>query len=123
LNLTPVAYWHPAYRYGAVGAEWRALVGGLLRDAGLPPRVQVEGAFGVEALLWRNGPQYCLVLIDNTANHSGPAREITVRLRMPARSIRNLRTNRAFGDVVEFTDTFVPSEANLYMFSTPAPPR
>jgi hypothetical protein len=123
LNLTPAAYWYPTYRHSVVGAEWRALVDGLLHDAGLRPRVQVEGAFGVEALLWRNGAQYGLVLIDNTENHSGPAREITIRLNPPGRSVRNLRTNRTFGEVSTFTDTFVPSEANLYTFDAAAPPR
>ncbi len=62
-------------------------------------------------------------LIDTTENHAGPAREITVRLHLPAKAMRNLRTHRDFGDVSTFTDTLVPAEANLYAFSVAVPPR
>jgi len=80
----------------------------------------------MESLLWRNGDEYCLVILDNGETHSGPSREITIRLNIPVRSIRNLRTGKTFGDVSSFTDAFLPSEANLYTFNLPAssaPPR
>ena len=126
LNLTPAAYWYPSYRNSEVGKQWRELLGKILLDAGLQPRVQIDGSTGMESLLWRHGDEYCLVILDNGETHSGPSREITIRLNIPVRSIRNLRTGKTFGDVSSFSDAFVPSEANLYTFNLPAssaPPR
>ena len=44
------------------------------------------------------------------------ATELTIRLTRPVRAVRNLRTQKSFGDVSSFTDRFGPCEANLYEF-------
>jgi len=44
-------------------------------------------------------------------------REIMVRLNLPVREVRNIRTEKSFGDVSSFRDRFNPWEANLYEFA------
>jgi len=128
LNLTPLAYAYSSFRTAVVGREWRELMRNELRAVGLEPRVEVFGADGVEpwmeCLLWRNGNRYCLAILKNTSGPggatgsliAGPAKEITIRLNLPVKGVRNIRTGKIFGTVTSFKDTFYPSQANLYRF-------
>jgi hypothetical protein len=43
--------------------------------------------------------------------------EITIRLNLRAREVKNIRTQKVFGDVTVFKDEFNVWEANLYEFS------
>jgi hypothetical protein len=134
LNLTPLAYDYFPYRAGEMGRAWRDVIGTALVDAGLRPRVEIYGVNArepwMEALLWRNGTQYCLAILKNLAlsaggDHvaamlaDGSAREpkgITIRFNMPATAIRNVRTGKPFGSAATIRDDFKPWEANLYEF-------
>ena len=131
LNLTPLAYAYFPYRAGSMGAAWRDLVGQALLAAGLRPRVEIDGGGGkepwMESLLWRQGNRYCLAVLKNLFESAdapeslrmidGEPKEITIRLTLPVRAMRNVRTDKAFGDVSSFKDRFSPSEANLYTFA------
>ena len=131
LNLTPLSYAYFPYRAGKVGADWRQVAGEALREGGLRPRVEIEGSAGpepwMESMLWRNGSRYCLAVVKN-ALESGDAsktavdtdrdaKEITIRLNLPVRDVKNIRTEKLFGNVAVFKDRFNPWEANLYEFS------
>lgn len=125
LNLTPLAYSDFSFRAGAMGTAWRDVIGETLRDAGLRPRVEIESAAGrepwMESLLWRNRDRYCLALLKNAPEildaEPNEAKEITIRIALPARDLRNLRTGRSFGNGQTFRDRFTPWEANLYEFA------
>jgi hypothetical protein len=128
LNLTPLAYAYFPFRSGEVGAAWRQVMGAALIGAGLRPRVEIhrgdEREPWMESLLWRNANRYCLALLKNpgdapeslTVIEQAPG-EITVKLQLPVRGIRNVRTGKVLGDGSVFTDQFTPWEANLYEFS------
>ncbi len=113
LNLTPAAYDHFPYRSGELGRRWRELVGKILKNAGLAPRVEILGADGkpepwVESLLWRNGNRYCLAILKNPSPGSeemleGPT--LTLRIR----SILS----------PEITLPFKPWEAILHLIESP----
>ena len=112
-----------------MGRSWRDVIGKALIDAGITPRIEITGANGgepwMEALFWRNGERYTLAILKNApelfaardADAAGE-QEITVRLRFPARDLRNVRTGKKFAAAQSFTDRFVPWEANLYEFSS-----
>src|SRR5262249_16159463 len=130
LNLTPLAYAYFPYRAGKVGEAWREVIGRVLRDAALKPRVEILGANAVEpwmeSLLWRNGDRYCLAILKNLSESGDPAesavieqepKEIQIRMNLPARGVRNIRSDKVFGDVASFKDRFNPWEANLYEFT------
>jgi hypothetical protein len=129
LNLTPLAYAYFPYRAGQVGQAWREL-GRFLRDAGVRPRVEIySGNMNepwMESLLWRNGNRYCLAVLKNISESADgqdsmsvidqAPKELMIRLNLPARDVRNVRTEKIFGDVSTFKDRFNPWEANLYEF-------
>jgi len=131
LNLTPTAYAYFPYRAGGMGAAWREALGTTLLGAGLRPRVEIHAGSEkepwMESLLWRRGRQYCLAVLKNPFDPADSpdawrtiepyATELTIRLTLPVRAVRNLRTQKTFGDVSSFTDRFVPCEANLYEFA------
>jgi hypothetical protein len=133
LNLTPLAYAYFPYRAGSMGTAWRDLLGTTLHAAGLRPRVEVykgdEKEPWMESLLWRQGRRYCLAVLKNmfdTADVPESLRvieqepkELTIRLKLPARAVRNVRTQKALGDVSSFTERFTPWEASLYEFTLP----
>jgi hypothetical protein len=133
LNLTPMAYAYFPYRAGAMGAAWRDLLGTTLQAAGLRPRVEIFGGAEkepwMESLLWRRAQRYCLAVLKNAFEAGDVSdsprvieqepKEITIRLRLPARAVRNLRTQKLLGNVSSFTDRFTPWEANLYEFALP----
>ena len=131
LNLTPLAYAHFPYRAGKMGRAWRALIGNTLRDVGLRPRVEVYSGDQpepwMESLLWRNANRYCLAVLKNVSGSADAPdsmriieqepKEIMIRLNLPARALRNLRTEKNFGAVPTFKDRFNPCEASLYEFT------
>jgi hypothetical protein len=128
LNLTPLAYGCFPFRSGTVGAAWREVIGKVLIDAGLRPRVEIsrggEREPWMESLLWRSGDRYCLAVLKNSAEEldsmrviDGEPGEITIRLHLPVRGLRSVRTGKMFGDVSAFGDRFAPWEANLYEFA------
>lgn len=119
LNLTPAAYSYFPYRSGEMGRQWRDLLGKILERAGLQRRVEIEGESWMESLLWRKQDRYCLAVIKNAEDVSGPERTITVRLRLPVIEVRNMRTGKTFTGAASFSDTFKPCEANLYLLSVP----
>ncbi len=133
LNLTPMAYAYFPYRAGSMGAAWRDLLGTTLQAAGLRPRVEIFGGAEkepwMESLLWRRAQRYCLAVLKNAFEAGDVSdsprmieqepKEITIRLRLPARAVRNLRTQKLLGNVSSFTDQFTPWEANLYEFALP----
>jgi hypothetical protein len=127
LNLAPTAYDYFPFRSGATGREWRDLVGRLLQEAALHPRIGIDRGSEpwIETLLWRNGDRYCLAILKNVSrdpdDHAGevlggPMRQIRIQLDMPASDIINLRTGRKFGNAASFTDDFFPNQASLYSF-------
>jgi len=129
LNLTPLAYARFPFRSGGLGGAWREVLGAALADSGLRPRVEIYGRGGerapwMESLLWRNADRYCLALLKNPGVAAEAESlidqepgEITVKLRLPVRGVRNVRTGKLLGDVSVFTDRFTPWEANLYEFA------
>jgi Beta-galactosidase trimerisation domain len=134
LNLTPLAYHLFEVRSGETGRAWRALMAGVLRDAGLRPRVEIMGSNGaepwMESLLWRRDHRYCLAVLKNLAlsegeselatiwgeEHDTEPREISIRLNLPVRDVRSARSGRRFGSGGAFQDWLKPWEANLYFF-------
>ena len=128
LNLTPLAYAYFPYRAGKTGAAWREVIGKALREARLRPRVEIysgdEQEPWMESLLWRNANRYCLAVLKNGFDASDAVsvieqepKEIMIRLNLPVRDLRNVRTDKLFGDVASFKDRFNPWEANLYEFA------
>jgi len=129
LNLTPVPYL--LCRYEEAGAAYREGLSGLLSDAGLEPLLRVyedgEELVGIESLLWEKDEKLYLCLMWNALPKAkvdgteidqgvidGPERTITIRLSGPAGGLKNLRTGKTFGEGGEFTDTWLPCEANVY---------
>jgi hypothetical protein len=135
LNLTPLAYEHFPYRAGETGRVWREVMGAALGGIGLRPRVEVYGVNGreawMESLLWRNGNRYCLAILKNLSlltesSHLAAVlgkdidrdpQRITIRLNLPVRAFRNVRTGKTFENVTSVTDEFKTWEANLYEFA------
>jgi hypothetical protein len=118
LNLTPLAYEYLPCRTGEMGKEWREMIGGLLKAAGLKPRVSVDEPY-IESLIWRNGERCVLALLQNKEPDREQARvQIQIRLNFPVTDIRNIRTGKSFGNASSFSDTFIPWEAGLYSFSS-----
>ena len=117
-----------------MGRQWREMVGEILTDAGLRPRVVVleRGTREnyIESLVWRKGGQCCIALVKNGAYQAGVAgfagmevtgiggepTDIEVRISdLTYRQITNLRTGKSFGGARTFRDRFNPWEANLYL--------
>jgi len=135
LNLTPLAYEYFLYRAGEIGEAWREVIGKAHNDIGMRPRVEILGGSGtepwMESLLWRNGHRYCLAVLKNLSPSGDGAasvellgkeadrdsKRITVRINLPVKGLRNIRTRKVFGDVRSFTDEFNAWEANLYEFA------
>ena len=137
LNLSPMAYWSPSRRFSEYGAAWREIVGSLLEEAGLRPRLRVfEGdnpANMIEVVHWTSGSDRIVGLIKNPTfkkslknlgdngriqGITGEAVSITLAFPETARLI-NLRTGKSLGTGRRFTDDFRPWEANLYKVIDP----
>jgi Beta-galactosidase/Beta-galactosidase trimerisation domain len=129
LNVSLIPYL--LFRYGAGGAPYRERLSALLASAGVRPQVRIfEGdaeLCNMERLWWeRDGRRYLCLMWNALPNAridgvgislsviGGPARTIILRFAEPVRGLRNLRSGQALGDGSEFTDTWLPCEANLY---------
>jgi len=135
LNLTPLAYEHFPNRAGEMGRAWREAIGSAIADTGLRPRVEIYGGNGrepwMESFLWRNGHRYCLAIVKNLSlstesSHSvamlgkdidRDPQQIMIRVNLPVRAFRNVRTGKIYGNVTSVKDAFTPWEANLYEFA------
>jgi hypothetical protein len=133
LNLSPIGYLLERARGG--GEAWREHVRGLLKAAGVRPRVRLSldgrPAAATEALFWRNGDRITLCVVRNPDRRAvidgfgeteggGPG-EAPMRLRLdfaaPVRGLVDERTGRELGDGASFEDAFTPWEANVYSFA------
>ncbi len=102
-----------------MGRQWRELIGGELRSAGLQPRIVVDSPY-IESLLWRNGDRYMLAVTENEEGEAQKAAmQIRIHLSLPATNIVNVRTGKLFGNGSSIIDSLNPWEANLYSFSMP----
>ncbi len=132
LNLSPVEYWAPEKRFSEYGHEWRRIVDGILRDAGLRPRVLVYEAGNtanmVESLWWRRGDQLFLGLVKNPTTKmdspelggsrpvegiTGDETQIMLEFNRPV-GLVDIRENRHLGAKMVFTVDFKPWEGELY---------
>ena len=130
LNLTPVAYNDLGQRSGAFGEAWRDIVSGLLKEAGLEPRVRVlSGGKPVpmaEVILWRTAERACLCVVKNPPREAavdsagrlgsafGEPMDVEIRLARPARSIRNLRTGEDLPGGTSIRTHWKPWEALVF---------
>ncbi len=132
LNLSSAGY---LLRRGtAESKEWRTLVGGLLEEAGLRPRVTLslggERTRMTEAITWRNGDRLTLCVLQNldrraaiddfgaTEGATGDAaQKLKISFATPVKGLINERTGKAMGDGREFEDDYAPWEANVYTYS------
>ncbi len=135
LNLDPLLYWSPKYRFGDFGDVWRQEVGCILKNAGLQKRVvisidgKVEPAVMLEALWWKNDNKRYLGIIKNPTLQqkldqerkkgkvdfgvTGPATVLQLHFPELVRLI-NMRTGKDMGVGTVFRDGFRPCEGNLY---------
>ncbi|MEJ5349163.1 MAG: alpha-amylase family protein [Desulfosoma sp.] len=132
LNLTPVEYWAPERRFGTFGRTWRALVRGILQEAGLEPRVSVyengSSVHMIESLFWKKGSRIYLALVKNpTAEPDKPrfkvydqaegvtGNPVTVRMKFANKvHLLDLRSNRDLGLDSCFDIQFKPWEASVF---------
>ncbi|HEY3322722.1 MAG TPA: alpha-amylase family protein [Planctomycetota bacterium] len=129
LNLSPIGYLLKRPTHEA--KEWLPLVAGLLKTAGVTPRLvmKVDGrpAAAMEALFWKNGEKTTLCVLKNLDRRAsisdfGATKdglgEASVKLGLsfaaPVKNLKNERTGKVLGDGKEFEDAFVPWEANVY---------
>jgi hypothetical protein len=132
LNLSPLEYGDPKNRFNAYGRQWREVVGSILANARLTPRVRVyENDIGdnmIEALFWKNGEKRYLGIVKNPSNEKELARlgeegkvsgitgnplSIVLAFKDVVRLI-DLRKNQDYGKGSRFTVPFNPWEGNLY---------
>jgi hypothetical protein len=131
LNLSPIEYLFG--RTSEAGAPWRELVAGILKDAGLKPRVvlQEDGkpAAESEALFWKSGDRTVLCVVKNplrrasveSAGKTDLSKLEPLKLGLvfdrDVKDLVNERTGAKLGDGKTFTDDWKPWEANVYSFS------
>ncbi|MEW6378711.1 MAG: alpha-amylase family protein [bacterium] len=134
LNLSPIEYWDTGKRFSRYGDTWREIMSGIMKMAGLKPRVKVfeqgNAANMIECLSWKNGSRHYLGLVKNPAEQKGPQRvsekstiqditgkEVKIRLefREPVQKLINLRSRKVLGGGGRvFSDDFRPWEGNFY---------
>ncbi len=132
LNLSPIGYL--LKRSKNEGGEWREHVGGLLKAAGLLPRLRmsIDGRPSplTESIFWRNGDRttLCVVqnlerkaLIDGFGATEGAIGDAKVKLALefaaPVKGLTNERSGKLLGDGTSFEDEYTPWEANVYTYS------
>ncbi len=130
LNLSPIAYGHPSKRLSTYGGHWRKIVGDILAEANLKPRVRIreEGRVVcmIESLFWKNGTRRFLCLVKNPIRDesigagsfalqgiTGNTVSISLEFDAPVKLI-NLRTSETVGVGRHFQDSFTPWEAAVY---------
>ena len=131
LNLTPVAYNDLDERRGEFGRAWRDIVSGLLKEAGLAPRVRVLDAGGkpvpmAEVILWRTTERVCLCVVKNPPREAavdsagqlggafGEPMDVEIRLVRLATAVRNLRTGEDLPDGTSIRAHWKPWEALVF---------
>jgi hypothetical protein len=131
LNLSPIGYLLARPKGG--GTEWLAHVAGLLKGAGLSPRILffLDGrpARMTEAIFWMNGDRTTLCVVQNLDRkaridgfgavegdlHGGPVL-LKLAFASPVKDLVNERSGRRLGDGTRFEDSYTPWEANVYTF-------
>lgn len=132
LNLSPIGYL--LKRSGNLAKDWMALTAGLLKEAGVSPRLtlQTDGqpAHCLEPIFWKNGERITLCLIHNMERtfsvddfgdvKGGLGKEkqkLKLAFAKPVKDLKNERTGKALGSGKEFEDEFTPWEANVYTYT------
>ncbi|MCZ7647177.1 MAG: beta-galactosidase trimerization domain-containing protein [Planctomycetota bacterium] len=132
LNLSPIGYMLTRAKAG--NPEWLAFVSGILKDAGVTPRVALkvngEAPRMVETLFWKNGEKttFCVIRnIERKASITGfgssegdvgdGAVKLTFTFAKAVKGLKNERTGKELGDGAEFSDDWTPWEANVYTFT------
>ncbi|MCY3021984.1 MAG: beta-galactosidase trimerization domain-containing protein [Planctomycetota bacterium] len=132
LNLSPIGYL--LKRPANEAKEWLPFVAGLLKQAGVEPRLKLEvrgqPAHATEPLFWKNGERMTLCVVRNLDRKAsisgfGTAKEGmgegNVKLKLlfakPVKALKNERTGKDLGDGKEFEDEFTPWEANVYTYT------
>jgi hypothetical protein len=132
LNLSPVEYQAAERRLGDYGARWREIVEGILKEAGLRPRVRVceqgRPAVMIESLFWQRGNELYLGIVKNPSDRkeAGAGRDIKTEARVtgPERPIElvfdrpvglvDMRTREELGCGEVFRVAFKPWEGKVY---------
>ncbi len=132
LNLSSVGYM--LTRSKDASQPWRDLVGGLLKQAGVEPRiaVSIDGAPAqrIETLRWKHGERTTLCVVKNidraatidsfgaTSDAMGDAAvAMTLRFVKPLKDLVNERTGAKLGNGAQFSDQFTPWQANVYSYA------
>ena len=131
LNLCLLQYRSAARRFSAYGQQWRTILSEILQSAGLRPRVRVyengKAMHMTETIFRKNKDDLYLALIKNPADTKQESpeqygiqgirgKEISVKIIFD-RSVRlsRLPGSRELGEGREFTDTFTPWKASVYL--------
>jgi hypothetical protein len=132
LNLSPIGYL--IKRPANESKEWLPFVAGLLKGAGVEPRLtlQLNGqpAQQTESVFWKNGAKMTLCVLRNisraaTISTFGESKDglgdakakLKLSFAIPVKALKNERTGKELGDGKEFEDEFTPWEANIYSYS------
>jgi hypothetical protein len=131
MNLSPIGYLLKRSAEG--GKAWTSLVAGVLKDAGVEPRVALalDGKPSVitECLYWKNDKRMTLCVINNynrsatidgfgslSANLDGGKVKLSLTFAKPVKDLKNERTGKSMGDGAAFEDEFSAHEANVYSY-------
>ncbi|MCW8130460.1 MAG: beta-galactosidase trimerization domain-containing protein [Planctomycetota bacterium] len=132
LNLSTVGF--VLNRENGQAKEWLPFVQGLLKDAGVTPRLTVsqgdKPAEQVEPIFWKNGEKITLCLIRNISRSAkidgfgdagsvseGGKAKIKLTFAKAVKGLKNERTGKELGDGASFEDEFTPWEANVYTYT------
>jgi hypothetical protein len=131
LNLSPIGYL--IKRSTDAVEPWRALIGGLLKDAGVEARVKLsiagKPATQTESIFWKNGERTTLCIIKNLDRKAAidgfgsmdtKLEDAKLKLKLqfakPVKDLKNERTGKELGGGSDFEDDFTPWEANVYTY-------
>ena len=132
LNLSPIGYL--LSRETGTSKEWLPFVNGLLKDAGVTPRLSVtrdgQPLPEAETLLWKNGEKITLCVLKNINRGAkidgfgdagnvaeGGKSKIKLNFATAVKELKNERTGKTLGSGKEFEDEFTPWEANVYTYT------
>ncbi|MBI3830665.1 MAG: beta-galactosidase trimerization domain-containing protein [Planctomycetes bacterium] len=131
LNLSTIGYLME--RGKDQSKEWLPFVSGLMKDAGVAPRLTItaEGkpASETESIFWKNGDKITLCVLKNISRAatissfgaSGNLADGKVKLKLSfaaaVKDLKNERTGKALGSGKDFDDEFAPWEANVYTYT------
>lgn len=131
LNLSPIGY---LLKREAAGSAWLSFVQGLMKDAGITPRLTLgvngQPARLAESVFWKNGDKITLCVIRNISRSAkidgfGDAGSVAeggvVKLKLsfaqPVKGLKNERTGKDLGNGKDFEDDWTPWEANVYTYT------